>query len=346
MPSKTKERFINGFHKEHFRNETHERSITMKRFLSLALTLGVVALAGSAYALNPSDISGGDPAAGIMNTRHNLGATGPHWRTSVVSTSATSSETSTGTTEVCIFCHTPHHGGQDGPLWNRSTRNGTSYVIYGSKISGGSTGETIGGSQVSTIGAASLACLSCHDGTIAFDSLINAPGKGNDGSNWTSAMNLGWTFTEDGTDTTSVKKMTSNRLNLGTDLTNDHPISVVYSDDRASLRPVSTSLTGLDMTRVYGDAGGYVDTDSLPAITATDNRWALKGYVDSGTGTIQDLLRESKVECSSCHDPHFDNKYWTEAEETWGGEDDANGHFLRRVGGNSLSGVCRTCHNK
>lgn len=71
--------------------------------------------------------------------------------------------------------------------------------------------------------------------------------------------------------------------------------------------------------------------------------------------TINDILRGGKVECSSCHDPHFKNESWDEVESyTVGGGNDRNndsgtgtdGLFQRRVGGNTGSGLCRTCHNK
>ena len=48
----------------------------------------------------------------------------------------------------------------------------------------------------------------------------------------------------------------------------------------------------------------------------TKNLWAVKGYVDA-TATIADLLRDGKVECSSCHDPHFNNKSWNEIDFTY-----------------------------
>ena len=82
----------------------------------------------------------------------------------------------------------------------------------------------------------------------------------------------------------------------------------------------------------------------------TKNLWAVKGFVSS-TATIADLLRSSKVECSSCHDPHFNNKSWQEIDSTYNAdtavqEEESNGLFLRRVGGNTGSGLCRTCHEK
>jgi len=72
------------------------------------------------------------------------------------------------------------------------------------------------------------------------------------------------------------------------------------------------------------------------------------------------------VQCTSCHDPHYKNQtnndpsvvdsYSRTTAGGWvlasvnivsGPEDGLiDGLFLRRVGGNSNSGVCRTCHNK
>ena len=72
--------------------------------------------------------------------------------------------------EVCVYCHTPHGGSTDAPLWNRNTPAG-SYQVYNSSAT---MDTTVPGMP----NAISLACLSCHDGTIAVDSIINAPGSG------------------------------------------------------------------------------------------------------------------------------------------------------------------------
>jgi len=32
--------------------------------------------------------------------------------------------------EICIFCHTPHGGSLDGPLWNRSSPDNASFTHY------------------------------------------------------------------------------------------------------------------------------------------------------------------------------------------------------------------------
>lgn len=319
----------------------------MKRFLAIALaaTVGFFTYTGTASALSVDDYQAGDAANGIGGSRHNLGAYGAHIITD-------------GTTEICVFCHAPHHGNPDtGPLWNRENA-AASYTAYGSTIAGTGVGQP---------GGATLACLSCHDGITTFDTLINAPGKGNglNGNNKLATDN-NWSFTEDGGSVTDY--LTSTRLAIGSSyqadgsidvtgdvvtLTDDHPVSVAYTPGNASLRnktaPLAqntgnNSMDSIDLLDGLNSsaAGGYGGN-------LGQNRWAIAGTI-SDSGTISDLLRgtSDNVECSSCHDPHFSNKSWDETDATWGagGEDDSDGLFLRRVGGNTGSGLCRTCHNK
>jgi hypothetical protein len=59
-------------------------------------------------------------SAGVANTPHNLGSSG------------TGPNTFGGTTEVCVFCHTPHGGDATAtvPLWNRTLASPASYTTY------------------------------------------------------------------------------------------------------------------------------------------------------------------------------------------------------------------------
>ncbi|MGE5552300.1 MAG: cytochrome c3 family protein [Betaproteobacteria bacterium] len=68
--------------------------------------------------------------------------------------------------EVCVYCHTPHHANQaQGALWNRPAQV-TTYTVYSSPTLDSTPGQP---------GRSSKLCLSCHDGTIAVDAVINAP---------------------------------------------------------------------------------------------------------------------------------------------------------------------------
>jgi len=290
----------------------------MKRFLTLALAVASVGFVAVGTASATDTYTAGAAANGIGLSRHNLGSVGEHVRTA-------------NTSEICIFCHTPHHTNTDNelkPLWNRGTSAPTSFTAYGT---------TLGGSPIANtdIGSTSLACLSCHDGVTTFDNLVNAPGKAGVTAG---GADRGWTFTDVGVVVSDF--MTSSRLNIGLDLSNDHPVSVAYQDDRAGLRPTDTVIADIDLTGDLATSAATYDNGNL-----LSNLWAVKGYI-SDSATIADLLRDDKVECSSCHDPHFSNESWNETDDTWGGEADSDGAFLRRVGGNTGSGLCRTCHNK
>ncbi len=90
-------------------------------------------------------------AGGIINTKHNLSASGPG-AIKVV-----------GESEICKFCHTPHAANPIAPLWNRFDP-GTYYETYKSKSLQATVGQPTGSSRL---------CLSCHDGTIALTKVYN-----------------------------------------------------------------------------------------------------------------------------------------------------------------------------
>ena len=328
----------------------------------------------------------GDPTGGIVWSRHNLSSYGwPLQAVTITSIFPTPPyiAVNVATTEICVFCHTPHFGKTDtAPLWNRGS-SATGYVAYGT---------TLAGTAITSVGGSSLACLSCHDGVTTFDNLINKPGKGSR-TNGTGA-DLGWGFYMDmaaGTPITLEHFATtgcdschsqgeSDRLNIGlnsagtvspstVDLSNDHPINVAYNGGTAaSLRDASTTISSITIynARDLGDANPD-DGGSITGVYGrSDNLWSVKGFI-SDSATINDLLRDSgKVQCTSCHDPHYKNQtnddpsvvdsYSRTTAGGWplasvnivsGPEDGLiDGLFLRRVGGNSNSGVCRTCHNK
>ncbi len=82
-------------------------------------------------------------AQSILGSRHDLTSAG------------TGSIKQTSTTEVCVFCHTPHGAASMGPLWNKVAPTGpfTPYAI-----------PTIDNLAVAATGSTSAMCLGCHDG--------------------------------------------------------------------------------------------------------------------------------------------------------------------------------------
>ena len=111
-------------------------------------------------------------------------------------------------TEQCTVCHTPSSEGEpdEGALWDESAESVEPYRMFDS-----SRGVP---------GAASLFCLSCHDGSSAIDAF--------------GGMDIGHSMNEIG----------GGRAVIGRDrnLTGDHPIGVVYPEfDRDYRSKVSVS---------------------------------------------------------------------------------------------------------
>lgn len=348
-------------------------SVLLLTFMCAAPAIAATTITAwpTAMADYPGSTAGnaGDAAAGIVWSRHNLSSYAPFLQTydrdcvTILGVEYCTPSPLFATTEICVFCHTPHHGKTDtAPLWNKSTSNSGSYTAYGT---------TVAGTAVTTVGGSSLACLSCHDGVTTLDSMINQPGKGSrtDGTGadqgWYIQMAVSGAIPtpapKDHFSTTGCgtchPQGESDRLNIGISLSNDHPINVTYNGGAvASLRPTSTVISSIamDNAQTFGGAALYGRSDNL---------WSVKGFI-SDTATIADLLRDGgMVQCTSCHDPHYKNQTNDDpavvnSYDRAGGGVDYNynvtsqfdplidGLFLRRVGGNSNSGVCRTCHNK
>jgi predicted CXXCH cytochrome family protein len=173
----------------------------MKSMMKLAVAAALVFAAQTAQ-------------AGIAGTSHDMSARG------------------FGTTEICIFCHTPHNANADklAPLWNHGSSTAT-YTLYTSGTMNAAGGQPAGTSK---------ACLSCHDGTVARDTYGTRTG-------------------------TSL--ITGSTL-VGTDLSNDHPVSITY------------------------DA----------AVALADG--SLKTPASASLVSVGVPLFGAKVECASCHDVH------------------------------------------
>lgn len=246
---------------------------------------------------------------GIANTPHNLTSTGP----------VNQFTPTTGTAEICVFCHTPHGSDTTAaiPLWNRVSNAPGTYTTYDA------LGTVTLDGNVDMAGSVSLACLSCHDGVQAMNTVINQPGSG--GVNTAGAAIPGsWT----GTNVTVGGQIAGGIALIGTDLQNDHPIGIEYAGGGLSASAGTAT-----------QAGTATDPDFFaPDITVQNSTtlWWLDVDTD-GTRDKDDILLYTRttagtstpwVECASCHDPHSDT----------------NATFLRTA--NTGSAVCLACHNK
>lgn len=144
---------------------------------------------------------------------------------------APSSTVNGNTANPCAFCHAPHNDNPERALWNHSVP-GNSYKLYESSTLRATLSQPTGASRL---------CLSCHDGTIAVD----------DQRGRLRATRLG---------------TISGKRSLGTDLSDDHPVSFTYDSALASKR------------------GGLTDPSLLPFTTRLDEA--------------------RQLQCTSCHDAH------------------------------------------
>lgn len=143
--------------------------------------------------------------------------------------------------QICLVCHTPHNADvavSNAPLWNHQTTTST-FTTYTSATMQATTGQP---------DASSKLCLSCHDGTVAVDNFGNQTG--------------------------GTHFLTGNS-DIGTALTDDHPISFTY-----------------DASLVASDPGLHDPTTTNSGLGGTISN---------------DLLIDNQVQCASCHDVHNGN---------------------------------------
>jgi predicted CXXCH cytochrome family protein len=245
-------------------------------------------------------IAGGSAIAAVANTPHNLGSAGP------------GPNTYSGTAEICVFCHTPHGGDTSAsvPLWNRTLPAPATYSTYDSLGTSSLDGAT------APVGSVSIACLSCHDGSQAMDSVLNDPGSGATVATYTAGT---WT----GADRPAGIAL------IGTDLQNDHPVGIQYggggiTDAAPAAATVDTDFVAPENANINGTIIWWVDSEATP--NGTRQKTDMQLYTRS-VAAIDGGADQPFVECASCHDPHTENAT-----------------FLRVA--NTGSAVCLACHTK
>lgn len=169
---------------------------------------------------------------------------------------------------ACVYCHTPHRpkgeaSEGNAPLWNREYPV-TEYKLYQSPTLDTSISQPAG---------ITLACLSCHDGSLAVDRVMKRPPVSDDQSLPKNHMRIA----RGGGDSqcSQCHRKGNDNINgvhdlgiaaFGDNLSDDHPVSVVYPptlvDKQFNPRPGN-------------------------------------GEFDNGV-----KLFNGRVECASCHDVH------------------------------------------
>ena len=221
----------------------------------------------------------------IRNTKHNLSSIPPVGIDRAVYTEQT--------TEICVFCHTPHGASAEAtstlkaPLWNRNLSTAR-YILYDQVWSTSFEAYEIKPKPNAPTGYSRL-CLSCHDGTIALGTVVNPPGSGT--GIYDPSMGMLMTYPTGqapagkyGTMPVGSGVTTGNTRVIGTNLQNDHPVSFVYD----------SSLVVQDEELV--DPGPPL----VPPAKVSDPTpiTPMRRYPG------MDLNRFDSVQCTSCHNPH------------------------------------------
>ena len=282
---------------------------------ALKLGLKLAAVAGLSTLLSVSAY------AGIENSKHDLRGTN--------SALANNGVKIANATEICAFCHTPHGSNQNtaAPLWNRVVTGVASTTAY--------TSATLDGT-VDLDGSPSLACLSCHDGQQAMNTVINAPSTA---ATTSAASNYNYVST--GTylagSSDILMDSASGVAFLGTDLTNDHPVALPYAGGgitgvaSTGIKTINTIIMdpdfetdNLKVGKIGGATAWWIETGGNATRSKTDLILYARG---DGTNV-------GYVECATCHDPHN------------GPSASAPVQAFLRMSNNDGSQVCLACHNK
>ncbi len=174
-------------------------------------------------------------------------------------------------TEICIYCHTPHSArvlveGVRVALWNRSNNEETSFTMYTSP-----TFDADNGGPITKPTGPSLLCLSCHDGVTTLGSIgtVVVPGAGGGIINHSDAqITFNYGRMQDAPDFPAY----ANAI-IGKDLSDDHPVSFVFDGD-------------------------LIEADRLTRGASTTAKLQLP---PAGSPL---KLSNGRLECTTCHDPH------------------------------------------
>ena len=217
--------------------------------------------------------------------------------------------------DVCGPCHMAHGSDPNNqyiPLWSHQVDNASFRLFQSPHMAAG---------QIRQPDGASRACLSCHDGTLAWNQLK--------GVTVGSAPPIPGDY----------------RIGANNDLRGDHPVSFLYQD-AVNASPTNTlKLVTEPLGGPYNPGNGWGGT--LPL-----------GNTLQGQSVGSAFLKDGSVQCNSCHDVHRsigDSGLYSDAA-TFGSTSVDHNPLLVIFNGNRRldqssptplgSSLCRSCHNK
>ncbi len=183
-------------------------------------------------------------------------------------------------TRICVFCHTPHGGTAQSPLWNRKDPTTASFPLYNSTTLNIDDAAIVSASQYTNTdpstypNGATRMCLSCHDGVSAIGEVLTGL------ENFTSKIAMNFNTLLDAYPTS----YNASGAKVVVDLASSHPVSFVYN---ATVRDYINSPAG----------GAVGDVYSLPTVVPLDSK--------------------QRMQCTTCHDPHEDTRTGTYTLPFW-----------------------------
>jgi hypothetical protein len=235
-------------------------------------------------------------SAAISSTKHNLTSTGP-----------AGGAIFTDGADQCMFCHLVHDASTTKKaLWARADPTAAAF----------SAGTTVAGTTLpataAALGDGSKQCLSCHDGSVAVNTVASTST-----TIWAATTTTSTRFTAAG----NLFKLNATSLSYMASLNGQHPVGIPYPG--STVGTVSSAAAAAEYSAVKtSGCGPGVATCLNSTIANAGNATKLYGTVGAYS-----------VECGSCHEAH---------------KADVGGNFLNflRVSKADTNGRCGACHIK
>lgn len=239
----------------------------------------------------------------LIRSRHDLSAL--NWRGYQAESGPMQGGTFNDYREACVYCHTPHNSSSAAPLWNRELPKESGYRMYSSPNFDSTLPKAPDG--------ISLACLSCHDGSVAVDSILKPP-------RFHDIVETGahYRMSLEGEPASDACAKCHNRFEGAYGgISGAHDATVRYfTKDLRDDHAISMTFPTFDLDPGFNQ----------PTILKTDGGRMFPNGVQTFEG--------DKVQCASCHDIHNPDEKNLEGRDP----------FLRAS--NRGSALCLTCHQK
>lgn len=237
-------------------------------------------------------------SAVISNTKHNLTTTGPG-----------TVKFSDASADMCKFCHLVHDANTlNGTLWARAAPTGVGFTTPNATSDGTALDATN-----AALGAGSTKCLSCHDGTVALNVVVNGVGVGQivAGTNTAAGNTAAQT-------TAGLAGVALRGPTYLANLNGQHPVGIAFAGQTGGTASINE----------YGSASQTGCAAGVPICVTGATTPTAGAYIK-----LYGTFGAAQVECSSCHEAHTENV---------GGLYP----FFLRVPGNITNGRCGACHKK